>query len=412
MSQFLFIVNAFPPINNQNSLRALELSKRLVQNKIYPIILTRRIERRESKDYNLIKKIPKNLKIFRTPIIELKRKYSIITLFFKITQKIFYIYTYIHWVPFGYLNGKYILKNNKNIKFIFATGPPYYSHMIGYLLKKKFNIPLILEYRDPWNFNPYIIKSKRNLYEKVSLRIEKRLLNSADMIFSISEPLKQFLFEHYNEVSKKTIYVIANGLDLKENINDTEKKDDKIVFTFIGKLYGQRDITPLLKIISALKKKGYFENFDFLLKIFGTYQKEFLKKIIEELKIQNMVYLGDFLNRDRIFEEINKCYLTIHIGENLNYPTIGFKVLDYLSCRKKVLYLGKEDSFTGEFLKKNDFGVIIPINNLNRGIKIFENLINDIINNKFYNEINKEKIMIFSWDNITNQFIKIISKFL
>jgi len=412
MSEFLFIVNAFPPINNQNSLRALELSKRLVQNKIYPIILTRRIERREPKDYNLIDKVPKKLKIFRTPIIELKRKYGIKTLIFKITQKIFYIYTFIHWVPFGYLNGKYILKNNTNIKFIFATGPPYYSHIIGYLLKRKYNIPLILEYRDPWNFNPYNIKSKRNLYEKVSLGIEKCVLNSADMILSISEPLKQFLFEHYIEVSKKPIYVIANGLDLKEKISDEGIKDNKIIFTFIGKLYGQRNITPLLKIISELKKKGYFENLDFLLKIFGTYPKELLEKIINDLNIQNMVYLGDFINRDRIFEEIDKSYLTIHIGENLNYPTIGFKVWDYLGRRKKVLYLGQENSFTGQFLKNNDFGVIIPINNLTKGKNVFENLMSDIINNKFNNKISKEKIAIFSWDNIAFQFMNQIRKFL
>ena len=155
LKNFLYLVNSFPPVNNQNSLRALEISKRLVKGNFQPIILTRRIEKREPKDHSLTEEIPKNLEVYKTSIIELKKKYSLRTLFFKLIENFFYIYTYVHWVPFGYLIGRKLLEKRKDINFILSTGPPYYSHMIGYLLKKKIKDTLIIEYRFTLNFSAF-----------------------------------------------------------------------------------------------------------------------------------------------------------------------------------------------------------------------------------------------------------------
>ena len=408
MDKFIFIVNSFPPINNQNSIRALELSKRLIKEGLTPIILTRRVVIKEPKDYDLIKEIPQNLEVIKTRVIELKRKYSLRTLFFKIIMYVFYLFFYIHWIPFGYLEGKKILRKSKNIRFLYSTGPPHYSHIITYLLYRKFKIPYIIEYRDPWNYNPYGLKKRKNIDKIISLIIEHKIIKSADIIIAISESLKRLLVKSFPSINKNKIYVIENGLNLKEikksNFND--KKE--ITFTFIGKLYGQRDIDPLLRIIAILKKKGEFVNLKFLLKIFGEYNHDYLRKRITNLNIQDLVYLGPFLPRNQLLEEINKCYLAVHIGENINYPTIGFKVWDYLSCRKKILYLGREDSYTSKFLIENEFGIVIPIDDISRGKKVFKKLLFDIKNREFPNIIAKEKLEIFSWDNKVKKLIKCI----
>jgi len=409
-TSFLFIVNSFPPINNQNSIRALELSKRLIKEKIFPIILTRRVVRKEPKDDDLIDEIPQNLEVIKTRVIELKRKYSLRTLFFKIIMHFFYLFYYIHWIPFGYLEGKKILKNSKNIKFLYSTGPPHYSHIITYLLYRKFKIPYIIEYRDPWNYNPYGVRKRRNIDNIISLKIEQKILKSAHVIIAISNPLKRLIIKSSPSVKQNKVYVIENGLNLK-NINESVFNNNKeITFTFIGKLYGQRNINPLLKIIALLKTKGEFKNVNFLFKIFGKYNHEYLKKQIKSLNIQDLVYLGPFLSRNQLLEEINKCYLTVHIGENLNYPTIGFKVWDYLSCRKKILYLGLEDSYTSNFLKKNEFGIVIPINDINRGKQVFKKLLYEIKNREFPNIIAKEKLETFSWDIKAKKLIQCIQE--
>ena len=274
----------------------------------------------------------------------------------------------------------------------------YILYIIAYFLKKKFNIPLFIEYRDPWNFTPYSPFKKRNLTHIINLKIENKILRSADVIVVISSALKSFLIEKFPVIKYKPIYSIENGLNLKKFPLSTEIKDNRIIFTFIGTLYGKRDIIPLLNLFSVLKKEGIFENLKFTLKIFGKYDKESLNRINNNLNIQDLVFLGEYLTRSQIFEEIKGCTLTVHIGENLDYPTIGFKVWDYLSCRKKILYYGREDSYTANFIQKNDFGIIIPINDLKKGREFLKNLLLEIKSNKFINIIEKEKIENFTWD--------------
>ncbi|MFX1320925.1 MAG: glycosyltransferase [Promethearchaeota archaeon] len=407
--KFLFIVDSFPPLNNQSSLRALEISKRLSKESKRPLILTRRVQKRQPKDYSLLKLIPKEIEIYKTPIIELKKRYSLKTLFFKIMAKILNIYYFIHWIPFGYFTGKKLLKIKKDIKFIYSTGPIFYSHIIAYLLKKKFNIPLIIEYRDPWNFSPYGTSSKINfLNNLIYSKIEKRTINSADIIITVSDPLILFLKRVFPHIKDKPIYSIPNGLNLKPISKPIKSNKEKIIFTFIGQLYGKRNIFPLLIILSILKNNDFFKERKFLLKIYGNYDKNLIKKKLKEFQIQDYVFLGEFLTRERIFEEINKCNLALHIGENLNYPTIGFKVWDYLSARKKILYLGREDSYTANFIKKNNFGCTIPINNMQKGIEIFKNLVIEIEKNKFDTIIDEKFLKKFSWDNKAKKFMEII----
>lgn len=401
--KFLYLVYDFPPVAVQPGIRALEISKRLVKKNIFPTILTRNFDKKMPSN-KFLSEIPSSLDIFRTPFIKLNN--NKINFFLK---HFFRFDFYLEWIPFAYLKAKKILKTNKEIKFIYASGPPFYIHIIGYLLNLKFKIPLIVEYRDPWSFNPYFGKNEQWLNKKIDLIFEKRILNSAEIIITVSPALSQFLKEKFPFIRNKPIYSIANGLNINKFHKNLKENSKDVIFTFTGNLYQKRTIIPLLTIISKLKNEYFFEKFNFQLKIFGTYNKNLLSKIINKLKIDDLILLGDFIPRSKVFNEISKSDLALHVGENLNYPTIAFKVWDYLSCRKKILYLGLEKCYTAQFLEKNNLGYIIPINNLKKGKLIFKNLIFDILNNRFEHNID-HVLSEFSWDNRVKILINIIKK--
>ena len=212
---------------------------------------------------------------------------------------------------------------------------------------------MVIEYRDPWCFNPYTHKNKRLIDKKIDYLIERNIIKSADLIITVSSKLNSFLKKYFPIIRKKPIYSIPNGLNLDIKSNYVKKDISEIVLIYTGTLSSKRTIIPLLKIISDLKKENLFKNFKFALKIFGAYDKQILKKAIKMLDVENLIFLGGFINRSKAFKEISESDLAIHIGEKFHYPTIAFKVWDYLSCRKKILYLGREDSYTARFLKKN-----------------------------------------------------------
>ncbi len=406
--KFLYIVDEFPPIGRHPGIRALELSKRLLKKEIEPIILTKRVKSSKFIDNTLIKEIPSSLRIIKSYSFEIHNK-----ILLKILDSIFRIDFYLSWVPFAYLKAKKILKKETDIKFIYIAGPPFYNHIIGILLKKKFDIPLVLEYRDPWLYNPYLGKRDRWLNQKLDGIIERISLKYPDMIITVSSALTRFLKNCFPFIKNKAIHSIPNGLRIYEIYQDSVQNNSRIFFIFAGSLYRKRNIIPLLKLISQLKVDGVLRSNNFLFKIYGYYDYKELNSIINELRIKDLIFLGQNLPKSQILQEISQSHIAIHIGENLNYPTIAFKVWDYLSCRKRILYLGKKESLTSKFIESNKFGFTLPINNLKKAKQILENIIEDIRNRNFDIIIPKENLKAFTWDQRTNKFIeKIVNQYI
>ncbi len=403
--KFIYIVDSFPPLNHQVGIRTLEISKRLVKQNIFPIILTQKIKKNSSLNYTFMNKIPDSLNIYRSYLFESKNRYRFFLIF-----NFFRLAFYLGCIPLLFLKIKRILRKDKKVKFIYASGPSFYTHIIGYLLKKKFLLPLVVEYRDPWSFNPYIEEQVQNFIKRIDLSIEKKILNIADIIITVSPVLKSFLKKNFPFIANKPIFSISNGLNINKFKNHLKKDNQEIVFTFTGTLYYKRNIEPLLKIISELKQENFFKNKNFSMKIYGTTLGIDLHKLVKKLKINNLVFIGGLIPRTKALEEIKKSDLAIHIGENFNYPTIAFKVWDYLSCRKKILYLGREDSYTAKFLKEYDLGLTITINDLIKGKSILKNLLTQLNNDEFERTFDEKLLEEFSWDNKVAQFITRIIK--
>ncbi|MEE9378909.1 MAG: glycosyltransferase [Candidatus Lokiarchaeia archaeon] len=403
--KFLYIVDEFPPIGRHPGIRALEISKRLLKKDIKPIILTREVKKSKFLNLKLIKEIPSNLKIVKSYSFEIQNKFLL-----KFLDLVFRIDFYISWVPFAYFKAKKILKRETDIKFIYIAGPPFYNHIIGILLKKKFDIPLILEYRDPWSYNPYLGKRERWLNQKLDLIIERNSLQVADMIITVSSALTTYLKKCFSFINNKPIHSIPNGLNIYKKAPKLVKENFKILFVFAGSLYRKRSITPFLKIISQLKADGVIGRNNFLFKIFGDYDYKELDSVIKNLKIKDIIFLGQRLPRFQIFKEISQAHFTVHIGENLYYPTIAFKIWDYLSCRKKILYLGRKESLTAKFLEKNNFGFTLPIDNLKNAKQLLADVIENIRNQNQDITIPKENLKEFTWDHRANKFIEKIVK--
>ena len=391
-------ISAFGPLVE---IRIKEISKRLMAKGIHPIIFTHKLQRKERLK-------PKSAKRdlfyyhFRNPLF-----FNFNIRIFKYIREIVTKFAFIlGGIPFLYSDIKSFLKNNDDIKFIYATGPPFFTHILGYLLKKKCKKKLIVEYTDPWYKNPYS-EEKKNFFEKLlDYHIEKRILQSADIIVSNTEFLNPILQRNFPFIKNTPIFAIGDGFNLQEFEEIPQKDENGIIITYGGKIYGRRNIYPLFKIISDLNKEHLFEDIKVLVKIYGFYPKKLFERIIDSLNIRDLFYLGGFLSRSHFIEEIMKSDIALHIGENLDYPTIAFKVWEYLSCRKKILFLGLERSYRSDFIRNNNLGVVIPIDNLEKAKELLKDLFINIKNKKIDLTFDENILKKFSWDNRAEKFIK------
>lgn len=94
---------------------------------------------------------------------------------------------------------------------VLASGPPPVAYLLGELLHDALNIPLILDFRDPWSafHNTYYRHWVDYLLER---RCEARLLRKAALILA-NTPTSAKLFRTLLNVSSDKLAVLTNGYD-------------------------------------------------------------------------------------------------------------------------------------------------------------------------------------------------------
>jgi len=415
LKEILFISYHFPPFSKILSIRAAEFTKRLVKNGYKIFVVSSKSNKNAHKDGELLRKVKspmiKNTKVFNLSFAKEGFQSNIkkTMLYFEL----FNLVLFLHWIPLAFLASRRIIKKN-NIKLIYVSAPPFFTLILGYILKFSCKIPLIIEYRDPWSYNPYLKETMTKSIENFYLKMEKRILKSADRIITISEGMKQFLLDNFPETRNKRIHAIPHGINIDdiEKITKRSNISKEITFTFTGNLYGRRDLEPLIRIVSTSHELGKLNNISLNINIFGRYDSKHLTSLFKKYDVYKYFHLEGFVPRDVCLEEVLNSSLALHVGENLNYPTLSFKVLEYLSMRKKIVYIGREESYTAKFLEKYGLGITLPINDHDLGLKRFEELIEGLKKQTFQTNISSDDLYKFTWDERTNDLIKIINYFL
>jgi glycosyltransferase involved in cell wall biosynthesis len=412
--EILYLSYHFPPYSNILSNRATEFSKRLIESGYKIFVVSAKNNKNAPIDKELLKSVDspliKNAQVYNLSFSSSGMASSVKKISF--LKELFNIFLFFNWLPLSFVKGSQIIRKN-NIRIIYTSAPPFFSLVLGYLLKKFYKIPLVVEYRDPWSDNPYVLGNMSELTKKNYNKIEKKVLKTSDAIIAISEGLKEYFIETFPLITQeKKVFVLPNGLDIDSTLatDVVFPPTNKIVFTFTGKLYGLRDLKPLIKIVSSVKDLGKLKGISLNINVFGRYNFKYLSNLIQKYKVTEHFSLHGFISRDECLKKISESTLTLHVGENFDYPTISFKVWDYLSMRKKIVYLGRVESFTARFLKDNNLGFTIPVNNHDLGVKKFISLIDRLKSNQIKLEVEPKQLLAYTWGELTQKLIDIFEK--
>ena len=99
---------------------------------------------------------------------------------------------------------------------IFATAPPYTDFLIGQAIKRKYKIPLIIDYRDLWVDNK-VLNSYPTYYHKMSnIRLEKKVLAEANKIITTNRKTKELIITRYGNVEYNDVKIIPHGFDQED----------------------------------------------------------------------------------------------------------------------------------------------------------------------------------------------------
>ena len=96
-----------------------------------------------------------------------------------------------YWVKRSVKRLSSFLREN-HVDAIISNGTPHSCHLIGMKLKRKFNIPWLADFRDPWTKVDYFDDLKlTSLARRKHYRLEYNVLENADVVTTVSKTWEQ-----------------------------------------------------------------------------------------------------------------------------------------------------------------------------------------------------------------------------
>ena len=258
--------------------------------------------------------------------------------FNRISQIFFIPDNKLSWSKKAFAKAVEIL-SEEHFDCLFISGPPFSQFDVFSEIKKKHNIPLILDYRDLWvdnQFSFYPTPFHKSLHK----RKEYKALKAADKVIVTNRRIKEKLINDYKFLSFDEVYIIPHGYDPQDftQVEQLQKPNDKMLITYAGLFYEY--ITP--KYFLQAFKKLLIENpsiaENIRLSFVGLLGKE-NQKLIKELKLEPYITEYGYVDHRENIQKLMMCdVLWIMVGNGKSAETISSgKLYEYFGTSKPII---------------------------------------------------------------------------
>ena len=249
--------------------------------------------------------------------------------------------------------------NKHAFKAIYSTAPPYSNHIIAKKLKKKYKIPVLMDFRDDW-LGSHLLSFPTIWHKQKMQAIEQDVVSNADAVTAINQPMLDSINSRVFS-DKIQFEVINQGFDPAdfEDVKPVPKKDEKIEILYNGIFYGENQPHTFLKAISILLDDKPDLKQRIKLVFQGGLPGEAVK-LINRLGIQDIIDNRGYVSHKKsITGLVSADILWFIVGHSKNKEQVMTgKLFEYLATGKPIFALIPENGSAAEVVKKYGCGFI------------------------------------------------------
>jgi glycosyltransferase involved in cell wall biosynthesis len=251
------------------------------------------------------------------------------------------------------------LIEHERFDLLFATAPPQTDFLIGAALKRKYEIPLVVDYRDAWLDYPFKY-FPTPLHRWWHTHLERRVLKAADRVIVTHRRVKESILRRHKTVDYNEVIIISQGFDAEDfPSTNAEKrvKPVKMKIAHAGTFYAERNPIKMLQALANVlqanpKIRGRVE-----LHFIGNAREED-QQLVKKLDLQNAVhFLGYVPHRECIKHLVESDVLWFVIDND--YQTPG-KLYEYFGSRKPLI-ASVIDGYTKQIIKESGAAICVPL---------------------------------------------------
>ena len=250
----------------------------------------------------------------------------------------------------------------RQINYIITTGPPHSIHLIGKSLHKKYNIPWLADFRDPWStwdmLDQFgVMAPVRALHR----RLERKVVQSADVVLTVSGTWAAELQDMYG----RDVAVIPNGFDPSDFPVTDGRQPDKFVMAHFGLLNAFRYDPVFWQVLDdlAADQPQFAESLE--IRLYGNVDQDVADKLHRYSNLSGRIMLMGTVSHQEVVKAYQEAAVLLLFMNNSSNAAghIPGKLFEYLAARRPVLALGDPSGDTAGILSKTNAGDTIAWGN-------------------------------------------------
>jgi glycosyltransferase involved in cell wall biosynthesis len=366
----LLIAYYFPPMGLSGVQRTVKFAKFLPQYGWKPTVLTVEPTGYYAFDDTLLKEAEEaGVKIIRTHSYDanhLFKKRGIVKMPSERTRKILQFLGDLFFIPDTKIGWKITavkaasgLLEQEQFDLIFATAPPQTDFLIGVALKRKFEIPLVVDYRDAWLEYPfkYFPTPLHRFWHK---HLEKRVLKAADRVIVTHRRVKESILRRYPFVRYNEVIIISQGFDPEDfpsTVSERRIRPVRMKIAHAGTFYAERSPEVFLQALANVLRANPRIRGRIEINLIGNAREED-KRLVKRLDLQDAVnFLGYLPHRDCV-KYLSESDLLWFVIDN-DYQTPG-KLYEYFGTRKPMI-ASLVEGYTKQLIHECGAALCVPL---------------------------------------------------
>lgn len=243
---------------------------------------------------------------------------------------------------------------------IFVTAPPWSGLITASLAGRLLGIPVCLDYRDPWTFNPYW-KTK---HHGVSRRIEEWTLRAGETVVVNTASMEREFLQQYPQLQGR-IFVVYNGYEEEtrlemERLRRMSEPTNRAEFVVchVGVLYRDRMPQHLARTLASVSASWEGRR-PIVFKFIGPIMDPTVLQQAFAAAGQSRAlrFTGEVDVLAARQEEANAdVLLLLYPGSMLQVPA---KVFEYAFAGNPILSIADEGSETAEMVRRHRLGALL-----------------------------------------------------
>jgi len=253
----LFISYFFPPTAGGGVFRPLAMTRYLAKMGWNITVLTATTPKHYPVDNELEKQIPGNVRVIQRKVVwegKLVRRSLGKAGLDWIPKHLITPDERVFWADKAEKKASKLLKTEK-FDLLYTTGPPFSINLCGVWLKRRFDIPWVVEFRDPWTLAPYLTIPNAH-QRRFAEDTESDFMEMADRVVMVTPTFTELMKEKYPEHAEKLV-CITNGFDYEDFRGlGSRANPGNSEFTIVasGTVFGRNNMNDFLKALGIIRK--------------------------------------------------------------------------------------------------------------------------------------------------------------